>query len=445
MQNFTIYSNEQGKCLAEVNKRKSTDKKTVTLTADNTKDCTSITFSYKDSSFDKNNNTKFILDESFTIPLELTSGSNLYVDSSKSSAPISINSIDSSFFNIGSNDIKLNGSSDNGIKADSNASIFVGPHCKRNHIKDGVMKDKTQDGIVVGINPSNTNNNSIVKEIKEISSDDNSGKKYRIAVLDMFDEQDIDLNGDGIKDVSHGSVVQSIIKSEFENRGAKVEIIPIKLEKPKINKKATPEENFKRIQEQSQTIRNQFQLLSNLDKEKHFDGVNMSLSPSFEYQNQNPITEEEKQEFSREMENLMPNEYDKLKQLEKMAANGTVVSVSGGNDAYDNINVLATGKGIYGVGATDRDNNKLHYSSIHANAIAQGRFEIREIIDPKTNKRYYDVNEDGIPDFTEEDLKKPKMVKGKPFFNSKTIEGTSFSSPMFLVEKLTGKRERILN
>lgn len=254
--------------------------------------------------------------------------------------------------------------------------------------------------------------------VKQDVTYSNIQRKQKVAVIDDFDSKIIDLNGDSIFDVSHGDAVKAIIAS-----GAEKNSIPVDIETFNTGGEG---ENINEID----LIKQLKNIYNKIRRKEKFDAVNMSISKDF--------TDNKLLTSSEKKENLDAFSTKSVELIEKIVKAGVPVYIAAGNDPKET-NTYSLAKGTHVVGATD-STGKLEdsYSSTgNVNTFAQGTFKIKET--GVNEKSYFDINEDGVPDFTNENIQKNENDKSIPFTGTRqenTIEGTSFASPTALVAGL---------
>lgn len=237
-------------------------------------------------------------------------------------------------------------------------------------------------------------------EIKNIAQDGTaiarlsnwlSFKKPVVAVIDNFKAKSMDIDGDFIPDLSHGKVVNTVIKGNYK----KANIIAFDV--------ATKGADGK-IFISTKKLGNAFKNIANrIDKGERIDSVNVSLGGSVNIKTMGnaigkDLTRGNILENRGSIRNILKNPDKKffpnpktvkwfrevdtaLTNIERVTQKGVKVYISGGNDGPHEFNLFNLAKGTVNVGATDALGTKMGYTadSKLINRFAQGTKSITPV------------------------------------------------------------------
>lgn len=262
----------------------------------------------------------------------------------------------------------------------------------------------------------------------------------RYAVVDDFKNKSVDVDGDGVSDISHGEYITSLMKAENPN-----------------------------IQVDSYDVsddHNDSKLASAYDQIalNNYAAVNMSLSKPYsaEVFNNDGIKDVNQSNFANKKDEIyntykngIPELNNVFSSMEKVTANGTPIYVAAGNDGSDTYNLFSTVPGVTSVGAsvsadddvnlqtsnyqiapkgiTAEGNQILGYSAMNSaiSIYGKGSFKSEAVEDKNGNVLGYDINGDGKVDISNDKVSSGGTAKPKNNY----IFGTSFASPTTMLDE----------
>jgi len=219
-----------------------------------------------------------------------------------------------------------------------------------------------------------------------------TGKTPVVAIIDNYETKTINIDGSGVKDLSHGELVQSIVEST--RPGTK--IISINDRTGTNTYKENVITAFNKLAEQ---IKNGEQIDAvNLSSGDDFpiDGLaretGLPLTPGniSEYRSairewiKNPVPSEIANYTPKQKTNIISfyNEKNEiLEAIEAVTKKGVKVNISGSNGGPNSLNLNTFAEGVDGIGATNYIGEKTSYTPIHSmiTRYRQGTFNVTPI------------------------------------------------------------------
>lgn len=281
-----------------------------------------------------------------------------------------------------------------------------------------------------------TRQDLIDKQNKENQQANNN----RYAVVDDFKTKDVDIDGDGTADMSHGDYITTLMKAQNPN---------IQIDSYDVSNDV---DGSKKISAYDQIAIN------------NYAAVNMSISKPYSADvfNKDGVKDVNQSNFDdrkNEIYNTYKNgdpEYNKLfNSMEKVTANGTPIFVSAGNEGSDTYNLYSTVPGVTSVGAsassedavnlqssnyrigpkgmTQEGDQILGYSAMNSGVdlYGKGSFKSEAVEDKNGNVMGYDINGDGKVDIANDKVSGGGKFKPQNHY----IFGTSFASPTTMLDQ----------
>lgn len=238
-------------------------------------------------------------------------------------------------------------------------------------------------------------------------------KKYAY-IIDDFKNADVDIDGDNIGEISHGKIVEAIIKNINPN----IEII--------------------RLQMETMTFVELSKHLKNIDglfaKGFHIDAVVMSLDYSIKIAklaketNLNLLREnlnENYENICQWLEKLKPEVFNNIKEIESLTNKGIKVYIASGNEGLGYVNLFNLAKNSIDVGATKQPED--FTANFSDNALIDRHEEA--ILKIKCLQNGYDLNNDGSAEI----LIPPNLHNETEFCE---LKGTSYAVPIAVSKDL---------
>lgn len=278
---------------------------------------------------------------------------------------------------------------------------------------------------VVCLSKVNKNNNFFNSLISFTSAISNKLKiAPTVAVVDSFNQKCIDIDGDGIDDISHGKAVCSVIKAQIPD---------VKLKTYRVKSDATG------AIENASIINHLNSIAKAVKSGEKIDGVNISIGSSLSFNQMSMLLGEKvnqkniatkKEPILKMIENfdlpepkkavlnmLMPGYLEGTKQFfdetkEYLAAVKELVSlkvpvnIAAGNDGNKYFDPICFVDGINNVGATNAKGQIADFSCKNelVNTYAQGVFNISKITSEDGKLKGYDITGTGKPEVLARDV-----------------------------------------
>lgn len=216
------------------------------------------------------------------------------------------------------------------------------------------------------------------------------------AIVDLFDKKTVDIDGDKIKDLSHGELIQSIVEAQ------NAKTITFKIDE--IDDKMS---DLKSITTQFKELARQIR-----EKEIQVDAVNLSYYcntdlPTLNQFSSSQITTKNihKRKHKKEIIEALPysantyfkDTYNIIKAIEEVTAQGIPVYVCAGNHGSGHFNLLTLAKGSISVGNMDKTGDKRGFTADNSlvKRWAQGVFNISPVKDKNNTLLGYDITGTG--------------------------------------------------
>ena len=250
-----------------------------------------------------------------------------------------------------------------------------------------------------------------------------------IYVIDNFEEDSIDVDGDGTKDLTHGELVSELIEAEDENANVH-----------RVHSESNAEGNTAAIKDVTERKRNG----------EDVDAVNLSQGVGINIEEVGQeigvdLTQENLGEHKEEVMEYLKNSpdpehraaYDTILALEELAAEGVDVYVAGGNGGPGNANAYTLADGVKGVGANDElpDGASVQHEGMPEDYEDNDWYSAdNDLIDVEDQGFYtftrveggYDINGDGVADLEGTFSAGDSIEMGQ---RTNGVYGTSFAAP----------------
>lgn len=260
--------------------------------------------------------------------------------------------------------------------------------------------------------------NPLFDSIRKIIGGGDGNEGSEVLVIDDFSNKEIDIDGDGKNDLTHGDTVTRYISQN----GKDVESFDVSGKDGYLDDKKIHDKLGELVENPGDT-----------------KVVNLSLGAEISLEELSEITGVEitAENFASEKDNIkaaIKNDPELAREhgtkleivdyIEQLSAKGIQINIAAGNGGDGTVNFLslAEGENVNIVGATDQNGDEANYSSDGATVYRQGTYDINETADG------YDINGDGVTDVTDEE------VSTKGAGDGNTIGGTSFAAPAFSYE-----------
>lgn len=225
--------------------------------------------------------------------------------------------------------------------------------------------------------------------------------RLRVAFVDNFSTRDVDINGDGTPDLSHGDVVVRTA------RAFNPDIQPVRFDVDIKPTDTVHQGHVKKLLQLHRLCR------GIVDGDQPVDAVNISVTQemglaSIAGPGGKPIDAQSIVQYRRTLIDAMRDlgqlaRYWTLRLMEGLVESGVPVYVSAGNSGKEHFTVENLAEGVFSVGATNAQGKKATYSGDNAlvNRFAQGTFNIT-----RTNDGF-DLNGDGVSEVLNEEIATP--------------------------------------
>lgn len=251
-------------------------------------------------------------------------------------------------------------------------------------ITDNIFNSAMRNTQLIGSKPKPYNSVSFGK-----NQDSFVKTKPKVAVIDEFSKPTIDINSDGIKDVPHGRLVESIIKSIID-----VDVIELTNNNNiKILTDFIPEQ-IKKI-EDDDTI-DAVNISAGLSKSLRIIATKVGI-PNLTKDNIDQYREKIREYL---LESKADNVYKVIESVEKLTEKGIPVYFAAGNKGAEFVNLFGVARGAINVGGnnangakfiTSADNSMLRFN--------RGVYGVAKIFDKIGNLVGYNVSSTNKPEF----------------------------------------------
>lgn len=271
-----------------------------------------------------------------------------------------------------------------------------------------------------------------------------SAVQPRIAVIDVFNDKTVDIDGFKGNDISHGKIIVRFLREGLPNA--------------EISKFSVPgfdNRTEKRRKEYAQALENHLQyLVSQAKSGKKYDAVNISLATLSTYRDEEgetPANVKSRCELIKSNLSKM-DEHSRdigrcIALIEVLSNLGTKVYIAAGNENTEKYNIFNVAKGAINVGALNKDRTKEENSCDNSlvNRWVRGVFPVTKTDDGidftgdgTTDIDYFDLS--GVSVW--KDKLSHKEVKERVSLNGlmNSMSGTSFAVPTAIVEDFKNLR-----
>ena len=246
--------------------------------------------------------------------------------------------------------------------------------------------------------------------------DQKSDRPFRVAFVDNFSTKDVDINGDGVPDLSHGDVVVRTA------RAFNPDIEPIRFDVGVTPDDSAQQGHVKKLIQLHRLCR------GIVDGNKPVDAVNMSVisemrladitGPSSQPVDAQSIVQVRPLLVNAMLELNQLARYWTLRLMEGLVESGVPVYVSAGNSGKDYFAVENLAQGVTNVGATNAKGEKTPYTGDNGlvNRFAQGTFNITPTAEG------FDFNGDDVPEVLNQEVSATTAMPEATRFVGKAFE-----------------------
>lgn len=253
---------------------------------------------------------------------------------------------------------------------------------------------KKESSTSVNADNQNSTNAALILVDNFKSTKIDTQKSKNIAVIDDFKNKEIDVDGDGINDLSHGEIVSRYAGQNGDN----IQKFDVTTIDPKDNQSKL---NTDKINKSLETI---------LKNPGDITDINLSSEISFSFKDLGKainVPNLNKDNYKKYLPQIRaaveegcPEIAKSIKNLEDLSKKGIHISIAAGNNGEDSFNLLslAQGDNIEIVGATDANNKKTGYTETGSTTFAQGTYDSKKV------KGGFDINNDGVADVKNQEV-----------------------------------------